>query len=154
MGGDGNIIGVTFPVPRAFLSRILDGGRSVFVKPSTLRLKPGMKVIFYASREEQGWHGEAEVEDVEFFTNVGEIIEKYGPELFLTPEELRQYERDREKWHSRGRRPRPWMAVRLKNVRKYPRVVRPKRFIAVSGRYVGEDEYGEILRKAGVWSVP
>lgn len=145
-----NVIGATFPVPRQLLSRILDEGKSVFVKPATLRLKPGMKLVFYASREDQGWHGEAEVESVEHFTNVEEIIKKYGSELFLTPEELRKYERDRAKWHSRGRRPRPWMVVKLKNIRKYPKVVKPKRFIAVSGRYVKEDEYREIVKKAGI----
>jgi len=144
------VVGATFPVPRPLLGRILDEGKTVFVKPSTLRLKPGMKLVFYASHEDQGWHGEAEIESVEHFTSVEEIIRKYREELFLTPEELRKYERDRAKWHSRGRRPRPWMVVRLKNVRKYPKIVRPKRFITVSGRYVKEDEYREILRKAGL----
>jgi len=145
-----NVIGATFPVPRRLLDRILNEGKTIFVKPSTLRLKPGMKLVFYASREDQGWHGEAEIESVEHFTNVEEIIKKYGSELFLTPEELRKYERDRAKWHSRGRGPRPWMVVKLKNIRKYPKVVKPKRFIAVSGRYIKEDEYREILRKAGL----
>lgn len=144
------VVGVTFPVPRRFLGRILDEGKSIFVKPSTLRLELGMKIIFYASREEQGWHGEAKVESVEHFTNVEEIIRKYGDELFLTPEELRKYERDRARWHSRGRRPRPWMVVKLKNVKRYPKIVKPKRFIAVSGRYVKESEYKEIVRKAGL----
>ncbi|WP_461864834.1 ASCH domain-containing protein [Thermococcus sp.] len=144
------VVGVTFPIPKWFLSRILEEGKTVFVKPSTLRLKPGMKLVFYASREDQGWHGEAEIESVEHFTTVEDIIKKYKDELFLTPKELRKYERNRAKWHSRGRRPRPWMVVKLKNIRKYPKVVKPKRFIAVSGRYIKEDEYREILKKAGV----
>ncbi len=42
------------------------------------------------------------------------------------------------------------MVVKLKDIRKYPKIVKPKRFIAVSGRYIKEGEYGEILRKAGV----
>jgi len=150
MKGSKGVVGATFPVPRQLLGRILDEGKTVFVKPSTLRLKPGMRLVFYASHEDQGWHGEAEVESVEHFTNVEDIIKKYKDELFLTPEELRKYERDRAKWHSRGRRPRPWMVVKLKNVRKYPKIVKPKRFIAVSGRYLKEEEYNEILRKAGV----
>lgn len=116
----------------------------------TLRVQPGMKVVFYASREGQAWLGEADVESVEFFTNVEEIIRKYKDELFLTPGELREYERERAKWHSRGRRPRPWMVLRLRNIRKYPKPVKPPRFIAVSGRYVKEKEYREILRKAGI----
>ncbi|WP_232473654.1 DUF365 domain-containing protein [Thermococcus profundus] len=144
------VVGVTFPVPKWFLDRILKEGKTVFVKPSTLRVQPGMKVIFYASREGQAWLGEAEVEAVEQLTNVEEVIKKYGDELFLTPKELRQYEKEREKWHSRGRRPRPWMVLKLKNVMKYSKPVKPPRFIAVSGRYVKEKEYREILRRAGV----
>jgi len=144
------VIGVTFPIPKWFLDRILEEGKTVFVKPSTLRLMPSMKLIFYASHEDQGWHGEAEVENVEYFTNVEDIIKKYKDELFLTPEELRKYERDRTKWHSRRRRPRPWMVVKLKNVRRYPKIVKPKRFIAVSGRYIKEDEYREVLKKTGI----
>lgn len=145
-----NVVGATFPVPKPLLDRILDGGKTVFVKPSTLKVRPGMKLVFYASREDQGWHGEAEIESVEHFTSVEEIIRRYKDDLFLTPEELRKYERDRAKWHSCGRRPRPWMVIKLKNIRKYPKVVKPKRFIAVSGRYIKEDEYREILRKAGL----
>ncbi|NJE08386.1 DUF365 domain-containing protein [Thermococcus sp. M39] len=143
-----SVVGVTFPVPKRFLDRILDGGKTVFVKPSTLRVKPGMKVVFYASREGQAWLGEAEVESVEFFNSVEGIIGKYEEELFLTPKELREYERERAKWHSRGRRPKPWMVLRLKNIRKYPKPVKPPRFIAVSGRYIKEKEYKEILRKS------
>lgn len=149
MKGNEGVVGATFPVPKPLLGRILDEGKTVFVKPSTLRLKPGMRLVFYASHEDQGRHGEAEVESVEHFTNVEEIIRKYKDELFLTPEELRKYGRDRAKWHSWRRRPRPWMVVKLKNIRKYPKIVKPKRFIAVSGRYVKEKEYREILRKAG-----
>ncbi len=144
------IVGVTFPVPRWFLERILGGGKTVFVKPSTLRVKPGMKIVFYASREGQAWLGEAEVESVEFFNGVEEIIKKYEKELFLNPKELREYERERAKWHSRGRRPRPWMVLKLKNIRKYPKPVKPPRFIAVSGRYIKEEEYKEILWKSGL----
>lgn len=42
------------------------------------------------------------------------------------------------------------MVLRLRNIRKYPKPVKPPRFIAVSGRYVKEKEYREILRKAGI----
>ncbi|CAB49790.1 DUF365 domain-containing protein [Pyrococcus abyssi] len=143
-----DIVGVTFPVPREFLDRIFKEKKRVFVKPATLRVEPGMKVIFYASRKDQGFYGEAEVEGVESFASVEEIIEKYGDELFLTPEELRKYERDRKRWQSRGRRARPWLVIRLRNVREYKRKVKPKRFVVVSGRYVKKDEYEEIVRRA------
>jgi len=42
------------------------------------------------------------------------------------------------------------MVLKLKNVRKYPKPVKPPRFIAVSGRYIKEEECREILRRAGI----
>jgi len=55
-----DIIGATFPVPNKFLNRILKEKKNVFMKSATLtRLKPGMKIIFYASHENQGYAGEA-----------------------------------------------------------------------------------------------
>lgn len=144
------IIGVTFPVPRHLLERILNRNKDIFVKPATLRLKEGSKIIFYASHEDQGFHGEAEVESVEYFTSIEEIIKKYQDNLFLTPRELREYEENRKRWQSRSKRPRPWMVVKLKAIKIYPSVVKPKKFIPVSGRYVSREEYREILKKAGI----
>ncbi len=42
------------------------------------------------------------------------------------------------------------MVLKMKNIRKYPKPVKPQRFIAVSGRYIKEREYREILRKSGL----
>ncbi|WP_331369589.1 hypothetical protein [Pyrococcus horikoshii] len=44
------VVGVTFPVPK--LIGFLKETRQVFVKPLRLRIL-GMKVVFYASREDQ-----------------------------------------------------------------------------------------------------
>ena len=139
------VVGATFPVPRPLLERILEGRKNVFVKPATLRkIKPGMKIVFYASREDQRFHGEAEVESVEIFENPTKILEKYRGGLFLTEKEFKEYVASQKRW---GReRHKPWMVIVLKNIKKYPKVVKPKRFIAVSGRYVKDKEYKEILR--------
>ncbi|WP_004069025.1 DUF365 domain-containing protein [Thermococcus litoralis] len=144
-----DVVGATFPVPKSFLERILDGKKDVFVKPATLtKLKKGMKIVFYASREDQGFHGEAEVESVEVFDNPLKILERYGDRLFLTEKEFKEYVASQKRW---GReRHKPWMAIVLRNIRRYPRVVKPKRFVAVSGRYVRGQEYEWILKNAGV----
>lgn len=142
------IIGATFPVPKPLLRRILEEGKDVFVKPATLtKLKPGMKIIFYASREDQGFYGEAEIESIELFENPVKILEKYENRIFLTDKEFKEYIKTSERWRTRGRRPKPWMAVVLKNITKHPKVVKPKRFIAVSGRYMKEKEYEEIQKQ-------
>lgn len=142
------IIGATFPVPKPLLKRILEEGKDVFVKPATLtRLRPGMKIIFYASREDQGFYGEADIESIELFENPVKILEKYKDGIFLTEKEFREYIKTSERWRTKGKRPKPWMAVVLKNIKKYPKIVKPKRFIAVSGRYVKEREYQEIQKQ-------
>ncbi|RLF84651.1 hypothetical protein DRN34_05365 [Thermococci archaeon] len=142
------IIGAAFPIPKPLLKRILEEGKDVFVKPATLtRLKPGMKIIFYASREDQGFYGEAEVESIELFENPLKILEKYKDRIFLTEKEFKEYIKTSERWRTKGRRARPWIAVVLKNIKKYSKVVKPKRFIAVSGRYVKEKEYQEIQKQ-------
>ncbi|HIH72580.1 MAG: hypothetical protein PWP49_1195 [Thermococcaceae archaeon] len=101
-------------------------------------------IIFYASREDQGFYGEAEIGEVEFFESPAKILEKYGDRIFLTEKEFKEYVKTSERWKTKGKRQRPWMAIVLRNVKKYPKVVKPKRFIAVSGRYVKEKEYQEI----------
>lgn len=141
------IIGATFPVPKFLLKRILKEEKDVFVKPATItRLKPGMKIIFYASREDQGFYGEGEIESIEFFEDPMKILEKYGDRVFLTEKEFKEYIKTSERWRTRGRRPRPWVAIVLKNIKGYSKIVKPKRFIAVSGRYMKEKEYKEIVK--------
>ena len=139
------IIGATFPVPNKFLNRILKEKKNVFMKPATLtRLKPGMKIIFYASHENQGYAGEAEIEHVEIVKNPMEILQKYKGKMFLTEKEFKEYMTSQKRW---GRvRHKPWMVIVLRNIREYPRRIMPKRFISVAGRYVKKDEYERILK--------
>ncbi|HII59105.1 TPA: DUF365 domain-containing protein [Methanocaldococcus jannaschii] len=143
------MVGATFPIPKSLIGRILDEHKNVFVKPATLtKLEKGMKIIFYASREEQGFYGEAEIEEVEFFENPMKILEKYKNNLFLTEEEFKKYIEDsNKKWGYGKKKKKPWIVIILKNIRKYPKVVKPKRFIPVCGKYVKEDEYEQILKK-------
>jgi len=144
-----NIIGAAFPIPKSLIGRILDEHKNVFVKPATLtKLEKEMKIIFYASREDQGFYGEAEVDEIEFFENPMKILEKYKDRMFLTEEEFKGYIESSKKWGYGRKKKKPWMAIVLKNIKKYPKVVRPKRFITVGGRYVKEREYEEILNRA------
>jgi hypothetical protein len=143
-----NIIGATFPIPKSLIGRILDEHKNVFVKPATLtKLEKGMKLIFYASREDQGFYGEAEIESIEFFEYPMKILEKYKDGLFLTEEEFKEYVESSKKWGYGKKKKKPWMAIVLKNIKKYPKIVKPKRFIPVGGRYIKEKEYEEILNK-------
>ena len=42
------------------------------------------------------------------------------------------------------------MTIVLKNIKKYPKIVKPKKFISVGGRYIREKEYEEILKTDSV----
>ena len=57
------IIGVTFPVPKPYMKRFFEEGKTVFIKPATVfkELKPGMKLVFYQSHEDTGYVGEATI---------------------------------------------------------------------------------------------
>lgn len=43
------IVGVTFPIPKMYISRFFTERKTVFIKPAAVfkELKPGMKLVFY-----------------------------------------------------------------------------------------------------------
>nr|HRD26455.1 DUF365 domain-containing protein [Methanoculleus sp.] len=57
------ITGVTFPVPKSLMPRLFKDGKTVFIKPATAfkELRSGMKLVFYQSREDTGYVGEATI---------------------------------------------------------------------------------------------
>jgi len=148
------IVGVTFPVPYRFMKRFFEDGKDVFVKPATAfkRLKEGMKLIFYASHENQGWVGEATIKRVEFVDDPFEVLRGYEDRLFLTKEELRAYMKSQEKWGGGKRRgkKKKWLVMELENITRYKNIVRPKRFITVGGRYVTQREFKKTFRQTGL----
>ncbi|MFA7087666.1 MAG: DUF365 domain-containing protein, partial [Aliarcobacter sp.] len=60
------ITGVTFPIPKPYMARFFDGGKTIFIKPATVfkELKPGMRLVFYQSHEDTGYVGEARIKRV------------------------------------------------------------------------------------------
>jgi len=87
------IVGVAFPIPKRFMDRFFKEGKDVFVKPATCfkELKPGMKFVFYQSREDQGFVGEAKIKEIKLIDDPMKVFELYGDRVFLTKEELREY---------------------------------------------------------------
>lgn len=133
------IVGAAFPVPHYLMKRFFEEGKKVFVKNSRYRqLKPGSKIIFYASRDIHAFVGEGTIETVEFLTPQ-ETIRKYKNDLFLTETELNSYAR--EKNVSK------FLVARFSEIREYPNPVKPKRYISIGGKYVSKPEFNEILSK-------
>jgi hypothetical protein len=95
------IVGVIYPIPKWYMNRFFKG-KDVFVKPATVwkQLKPGMKFIFYQSREDTGFVGEAKIKRVVLSEDPMKFYEIYGDRIFLKKEELKEYIKSQERWKS------------------------------------------------------
>lgn len=139
------IIGVIYPVPSNLLQRIFSG-KDVFIKHPTCfkQLKPGHKVLFYASHEIRGIVGEATIKSVGMM-KLDEIYSKYGERVFITKEEARSYSRPLKDRRGGGPyRDVTFLVLELEDVKKYDRVVKPRRFITVGGKYLTKQEYEDM----------
>ncbi len=110
------VIGAAFPVPANLLNRILNEGKKVFVKYPTLtkELKPGKKILFYASRNIHAIIGEAEIEKIEILTPE-ETLRKHRGEMFITEEEFKEYTM---KPTSIRRKAKKLLVIKLKKTKK------------------------------------
>lgn len=140
-----NITGVTFPIPKVYMSRFFTGGKTVFIKPATCfkEIKPGMKLVFYQSHEDTGYVGEATITTIEFSDDPMTLHKKFGNKLFLTREELEAYYTNQDRWvgvRVRGepKKKRTWMALKLDQITQYPSIIKPERFVSVGGQYIRE----------------
>jgi hypothetical protein len=141
------IIGVTFPIPKSFIPRFFVEGKTVFIKPATIfkGLQPGMKFVFYQSREDTGCIGEAIIKKITFAEDPFYLFEIYPDKIYLSREDLRNYVEENKKWKiKRSRRKsatrsRRWIAIELESICRYDTPIKPKRFIPVSGKYIKSD---------------
>ena len=134
------IIGAIFPVPYYIADRMFEYRKEIFAKFTKMnKLKPGHKILFYASHRVNGIIGEAQVEKVEFLTP-SEIIEKYSDKLFLNSQEFEEYASKRYT----GKGLPKMLVISLTKFKKYKKVVRPKDMVTVSGRYLKESEFNYI----------
>jgi len=138
------IVGVAFPIPKQFMDRFFKEGKDVFIKPATIwkKLTPGMKFVFYQSRKDTGFIGEAKIKDIKLIDDPMKVFEMYGDRVFLTKEELKKYVKLQEKWKSfksrGGEKKKRWLVIELEGIKKYDKLIKPRRFIPVSGQYIRE----------------
>ena len=144
------IIGVSFPLPKWSIDRFFDNEKTVFIKPgSTFKeLKRGQKFIFYQSRKDTGYVGEGIIKSITACDDPLDFFEIFGDKIFLTKIEVRQYiEENKTKWKSTRKRPsrnppsenrkkRPWIAIEIEKIEKYPSVKKIDGFVPVSGMYI------------------
>jgi len=137
------IYGVTFPIPKSLMGRFFEDGKTVFIKPaqSFKLLKPGMKFVFYQSREDTGFVGEGKIVNVLLVDDPLTLVDKHKEKLFLTQEEIKTYLNFQQTWKGyrarkdfvKGKR---WMAIELEKIEKYQYIQKPDHFVTVGGRYL------------------
>ncbi|MDD4455504.1 MAG: DUF365 domain-containing protein [Candidatus Methanomethylophilaceae archaeon] len=139
------ITGVTFPVPKKYIPRFFQDGKTVFIKPATVfkELRSGMKLVFYQSHEDTGYVGEATIKRIVINEDPLAFFETFGDAVFLTREEAKAYVESQERWQGvrvrkEAPRKRSWMALELADIREYDTVKKPERFVPVGGRYLRE----------------
>ncbi len=144
MSSNDEIVGAIFPLPGELISRIFDEGRTVFVKVPTVYkdLRPGSKILFYASGDVRAIVGEGTAEAVEML-EPEEAVKKYGRRLMLNREELAAYVRGKP-------RAKKLLVIPLRGLRRYSKPYRPKRFVTVAGERLTKKRYEEIVRQAGI----
>jgi len=139
------ITGVTFPIPKEYMSRFFEDGKTVFIKPASLfkDLKIGMKMVFYQSHEDTGFIGEAQIKKILIMDDPLNLFDIFGDSIFLERDEVEEYLSGLEKWKSvrvrkgEGKKKR-WIALELDNIRRYENIKKPNRFVPVGGMYLRE----------------
>ena len=138
------VVGVSFPILKWYMDRFFKEGKTVFIKPATIfkDLKPGQKFIFYQSRMDTGYSGEAIIKSITIRDDPLDFFEIFGDKIFLSKDEVKQYLEENKKWKSVNNRPtekrkiRPWMAIELDKIKKYSEVKKIEGFVPVSGMYI------------------
>jgi len=133
------IVAVSHPIPTEYAERIYNDGNTVFVGKSYLgKVSPGDKFIIYESHGAKAYTGWADIVSIgKQKTNT--ITRKYGNKLMITKEEFQEYAKGRPEMN----------VIEFENFQKFNKPVVPKRFVAVSGKYIYEDEFKTITKNKG-----
>jgi len=89
-----------------------------------------MKLVFYQSREDTGYVGEATIKRIILSDDPFAFFETFGDAVFLNREEVRAYVENQERWQgTRVRKEKPgkrtWLALELEDIREYEAVKNP-----------------------------
>jgi hypothetical protein len=139
------IVGVTFPIPKQYINRFFIDGKTIFIKPASCykELKTGMKFVFYQSHEDTGFVGEGTIVSISFVDEPLALVEQFKDQLFITREEIESYIDKQKRWKSIRLRKKMvkkknWMAIELKDIKKFKQTEKPDEFVTVGGRYLRE----------------
>lgn len=140
-GSDRNV--VIFPVRPGHVSRFFDEERDVFVKFIKMKLKKGMLLVFYVSKE-MVLAGEAKITKVEQL-HPDVAWDRYGDRIFLNKEEYDKYV-GVSPIGGEERKMKDVSVLSLSSFRKYDPAFRSPLSITPSGRYITTEMYNEITK--------
>ncbi len=133
------IKGVTHPIPTEYAERIYKKGKTVFVGKSHLgRVSKGDKFIIYESHGAKAYTGWADIIKV-VKMKPADILKEYEDQLMVTPEEFKEYSKGRNDMN----------VIEFENFKMFDKKVIPKRFVAINGKYIYENEFQMIKKNKG-----
>lgn len=129
------IKGVSHPIPTEYAQRIYNDGKTVFISKSHLgKVSKGDKFIIYESHGAKAYTGWADIKSIgKIKTN--SIFKKYGKDLMITKEEFEEYSKFRPQMN----------VIVFEKFEKFNNPVKPKRFVSISGKYIYNGEYKQIV---------
>lgn len=133
------IKGVSHPIPTVYAERIYNEGKTVFVGKSYLgKVSPGDKFIIYESHGAKAYTGWADIKSIGKEKSIN-ITRKYGKKLMISKDEFQDYAKGKSEMN----------VIEFENFEKFKNPVVPVRFVAVSGKYIYEDEFNTIEKNKG-----
>jgi hypothetical protein len=127
-----SIVGIIFPVLPEHARRLLEEGKTVFVKfcgKNTVpkKLGAGHKLFLYESGGGRRLVGEATIKETETGT-CDQVWERFGGRLFLTRRELEEY--------VGPRRERKMLVMVLSEAKRFPAPLNLRKALTMAGQYM------------------
>lgn len=142
---ESSISAVIFPLPAYLAERLLDQGKTVFVKYMShfrTRIKPGHKILFYESGGKKELIGEGIIMSTEFL-KPHEILSKYAKEFFLNKNELEKYTRKRPKRNLNKK----LLVMQLSELKRFKNTISYPEGLSLAGKLIDYSQYKKIKMK-------
>lgn len=144
MGKDDSsqILGIVFPLLPQHAERLLNQGKTIFVKFFSkeripVRLQSGSRLFLYESKGNKEIVGEARIVRIDTLP-ASEVMSVHGSRLFLTKSEFEDY--------VGNRRDKKMLVLLLEDAKKYPVPLKLGRSVTMAGRYMRRELYSQISR--------
>ena len=133
------IVGVCHPIPKDISEEIYSGKRSLVFNSFMKKIKKGQKFLLYESQGAKAYTGWGNIELVEN-NYPSQIWSKYKDELVLDNKNFFNYVSKKS----------TVTFIRLKDFQLFNKIIIPKNFVSMRGKYLYEDEYDWIIDELNI----